>query len=38
MVEMLEGDGIVGELVRMLGGGDSDRAARQHARQLLKAA
>jgi DNA repair ATPase RecN len=29
---------VVGELVRMLGGGETDRAARQHARQLLKAA
>jgi DNA repair protein RecN (Recombination protein N) len=37
-VEMLQGDGVVGELVRMLGGGETDRAARQHARQLLKAA
>ena len=37
-VEMLEGDGIVGELVRMLGAGEGDRAASQHARQLLKAA
>ena len=37
-VSLLEGDGVVGELVRMLGGGEADRAARQHARQLLKAA
>jgi len=37
-VQMLEGDGIVGELVRMLGAGEGDRAASQHARQLLKAA
>jgi DNA repair protein RecN (Recombination protein N) len=37
-VELLEGDGIVGELVRMLGAGEGDRAASQHARQLLKAA
>jgi DNA repair protein RecN (Recombination protein N) len=37
-VELLRGDGVVGELVRMLGGGEADRAARQHARQLLKAA
>jgi DNA repair protein RecN (Recombination protein N) len=29
---------IVGELVRMLGAGEGDRAAKQHARQLLKAA
>jgi DNA repair protein RecN (Recombination protein N) len=37
-VAMLEGDGVVGELVRMLGAGADDRAASQHARQLLKAA
>jgi DNA repair protein RecN (Recombination protein N) len=37
-VELLRGDGVVGELVRMLGAGDADRAARQHARQLLKTA
>jgi DNA repair protein RecN (Recombination protein N) len=37
-VEQLRGDGVVGELVRMLGAGEADRAARQHARQLLKAA
>jgi DNA repair protein RecN (Recombination protein N) len=37
-VEPLRGDGVVGELVRMLGGGEADRAARQHARELLKAA
>ncbi len=37
-VEMLKGDGIVSELVRMLGAGEGDRAASQHARQLLKAA
>jgi DNA repair protein RecN (Recombination protein N) len=37
-VRMLEGDGVVGELVRMLGAGAGDRAASQHARQLLKAA
>ena len=34
----LAGDGVVGELVRMLGAGEGDRAASQHARQLLKAA
>jgi DNA repair protein RecN (Recombination protein N) len=37
-VETLEGDGVVGELVRMLGAGEGDRAASQHARQLLRAA
>jgi DNA repair protein RecN (Recombination protein N) len=37
-VTMLEGDAVVGELVRMLGAGEGDRAAGQHARQLLKAA
>jgi DNA repair protein RecN (Recombination protein N) len=34
----LAGDAVVGELVRMLGADDGDRAARQHARELLKAA
>jgi hypothetical protein len=29
---------VVGELVRMLGAGEGDRAASQHARKLLKAA
>jgi DNA repair protein RecN (Recombination protein N) len=37
-VTSLEGDGVVGELVRMLGAGEGDRAASQHARQLLRAA
>jgi len=37
-VSVLGGDDVVGELVRMLGAGDGDRAARQHARQLLRAA
>ncbi len=37
-VSMLEGDAVVGELVRMLGAGEGDRAASRHARQLLKAA
>jgi DNA repair protein RecN (Recombination protein N) len=37
-VSELEGDSVVGELVRMLGAGEGDRAASQHARQLLKAA
>jgi DNA repair protein RecN (Recombination protein N) len=34
----LDGDGVVGELVRMLGAEEGDRAARAHARELLKAA
>ncbi len=37
-VQALIGDGVVGELVRMLGAGEDDRAASQHARQLLRAA
>jgi DNA repair protein RecN (Recombination protein N) len=37
-VTALRGDRIVGELVRMLGAVEGDRAAKQHARQLLKAA
>jgi DNA repair protein RecN (Recombination protein N) len=37
-VAELEGDAIVGELVRMLGADADDRAARGHARELLKAA
>ena len=35
-VAALEGDGVVGELVRMLGADEGDRAARGHARELLK--
>jgi DNA repair protein RecN (Recombination protein N) len=34
----LSGDAVVGELVRMLGAEDGDRAAHQHARKLLRAA
>ena len=34
----LGGDQVVGELVRMLGAGDGDRAASQHARRLLRQA
>ena len=34
----LTGDGVVGELVRMLGAAEGDRAASQHARRLLRAA
>jgi DNA repair protein RecN (Recombination protein N) len=37
-VAALDGDRVVGELVRMLGAGEGDRAASQHARQLLRAA
>jgi DNA repair protein RecN (Recombination protein N) len=37
-VERLEGDAVVAEIRRMLGGENSDEAATQHARQLLKAA
>ncbi len=36
-VSALEGDSVVGELVRMLGADEDDRAARGHARELLKA-
>lgn len=37
-VHELGGEGVVGELVRMLGAVEGDRAASRHARQLLKAA
>ncbi|MFZ0041120.1 MAG: DNA repair protein RecN, partial [Solirubrobacteraceae bacterium] len=37
-VSALAGDQVVGELVRMLGGGAEDRAATDHARELLRAA
>ena len=37
-VEELDGDGIVEELVRMLGAESSDNAARRHAEELLAAA
>jgi DNA repair protein RecN (Recombination protein N) len=37
-VAALDGDGVVDELVRMLGAGEGDAAASQHARQLLRAA
>ncbi len=37
-VSVLDGDRVVGEIVRMLGAGEGDRAANQHARQLLRAA
>lgn len=37
-VTMLDGDDVVGELVRMLGAGSGDGAASEHARELLRAA
>ncbi|MFL5863310.1 MAG: DNA repair protein RecN [Solirubrobacteraceae bacterium] len=37
-VTALDGDEVVSELVRMLGGGSADRAASEHARELLRAA
>jgi DNA repair protein RecN (Recombination protein N) len=37
-VERLDGDGVVEEIRRMLGAEDSDQAATEHARELLKAA
>ncbi|HEX3688669.1 MAG TPA: DNA repair protein RecN [Solirubrobacteraceae bacterium] len=37
-VSALDGDSVVSELVRMLGGGAQDRAANEHARELLRAA
>ncbi len=37
-VAALDGNGVVGELVRMLGAAEGDRAASRHARQLLRAA
>jgi DNA repair protein RecN (Recombination protein N) len=37
-VERVDGDELVAEIVRMLGGNDGDEAADRHARQLLKAA
>jgi DNA repair protein RecN (Recombination protein N) len=37
-VERLDGEGVVEEIRRMLGGEQSDEAATQHARELLKAA
>jgi len=38
MVERLEGEAVVNEIRRMLGGGDSNEAATRHARELLAAA
>jgi DNA repair protein RecN (Recombination protein N) len=37
-VSSLDGDGVVGELVRMLGAAEGDSAASKHARRLLRAA
>jgi DNA repair protein RecN (Recombination protein N) len=37
-VSALDGDRVVGELVRMLGADEGDRAATRHARELLRAA
>ena len=37
-MEELAGDGVVEELMRMLGAETSDGAARKHAKQLLAAA
>jgi DNA repair protein RecN (Recombination protein N) len=37
-VQRLDGEGVVGEIRRMLGGGTSDEAATRHARELLAAA
>ncbi len=37
-VTALEGDAVVGELVRMLGASEQDTAAAEHARELLRAA
>jgi DNA repair protein RecN (Recombination protein N) len=37
-VTRVEGDELVAEIVRMLGGADGDEAADRHARELLKAA
>jgi DNA repair protein RecN (Recombination protein N) len=38
IVERVDGDELVAEIVRMLGGSDGDEAADRHARELLKAA
>ena len=37
-VERVDGEGLVAEIVRMLGGNDGDEAADRHARELLRAA
>jgi DNA repair protein RecN (Recombination protein N) len=38
LVELVDGDELVAEIVRMLGGDEGDEAADRHARELLKAA
>ena len=35
-VERVDGDELVAEIVRMLGGGDGDEAVDRHARELLR--
>jgi DNA repair protein RecN (Recombination protein N) len=37
-VERVDGEELVGEIIRMLGGGEGDEAADRHARELLRAA
>ena len=37
-VERVDGEGLVAEIVRMLGGSEGDEAADRHARELLRAA
>src|SRR4051794_14704185 len=37
-VERVDGEGLVAEIVRMLGGSDGDEAVDRHARELLRAA
>jgi DNA repair protein RecN (Recombination protein N) len=37
-VERVDGDELVAEIVRMLGGSDGDKAAHRHAKELLRAA
>jgi DNA repair protein RecN (Recombination protein N) len=37
-VSALQGDAVVAELVRMMGAAESDHAASDHARELLKIA
>jgi DNA repair ATPase RecN len=37
-VERLDGEGVVEEIRRMLGGEQSDEAATRHARELIRAA
>jgi DNA repair protein RecN (Recombination protein N) len=37
-VERVDGEGLVAEIARMLGGSEGDEAADRHARELLRAA